>query len=168
MTRKIYIPAVALGILLALQGCLFKARPKAFIPYQAVAITGKASQTLLGQLQFDILTYIDIKVAISPKDADLIVEVLDDAPNSAIASYGATGQISAYNLNDVVVFRAFDKEGKEVIAPTEIFTVRDINFSAHTVLSSDIQQQQMYEEMRKELAMQITMHLMALGYHKNK
>ena len=120
----------------------------------------------MGQLQFDILTYIDIKVAISPKDADLIVEILDDTPNSAIASYGATGQISAYDLNDVVVFRAFDKAGREVIAPTEIFAVRNINYSPHTVLSSDIQQAQMFEDMRKELAMQITMHIMSLGYRK--
>lgn len=119
-------------------------------------------------MQFDILTYIDIKVAISAKDADLIVEVLDDAPNSAIASYGASGQISAYDLNDVVVFRAFDKNGNEVIAPTEIYAVRNINFSAHTVLSSDIQQHQMFEDMRKELAMQMTIRLMSLGYRKDR
>lgn len=151
---------------LLLQGCLLTKRNQISIPYQAVAVTGKASPTLLGQLQFDILTYINIKVAISPKDADLILEVLDDAPNSAIASYGATGQISAYDLNDVVIFRVFDKEGRELIAPTEIFSVRNINYSPHTVLSSDIQQAQMIEDMRKELAMQITLRLMALGYRK--
>jgi sporulation-control protein spo0M len=49
-------------------------------------IIGKPSPTLLGQVQFDILTYIDIKVAISTNDADLIVEILDDVLNSAIAS----------------------------------------------------------------------------------
>jgi len=154
--------------LLVLRGCLFKARTKALIPYQAVAVTGKASPTLLGQLQFDILTYIDIKVAIQAKDADLIVEVLDDAPNSAIASYGVTGQISAYDLNDVVVFRVFDKEGRELIPETQIFAVRSTNFSVATVLASDIQQKQMIEEMRKELAMQMTIRLMALGYRKTQ
>lgn len=168
MRRKVILSILILISLLVLQGCLFKARPKAVISYQAVAITGKASPTLLGQLQFDILTYIDVKVAISPKDADLIVEVLDDAPNSAIASYGAAGQISAYDLNDVVVFRVFDKEGNEVIAPTEIFAVRNMNFSANTVLSADILQRQMFEDMRKELAMQMTLRLMALGYRKTR
>jgi len=152
----------------SLSACLFTARQKAFIPYKAVAIAGKPSPTLLGQVQFDILTYIDVKVAISPNDADLIVEILDDGPNSAIASYGATGQISAYDLNDVVVFRALDKDGQEVIAPTEIFAVRNMSYSPHTVLSSDIQQVKMIEDMRKELAMQITMHLMSLGYRKTK
>jgi len=83
--------------------------------------------------------------------------------NSAIASYRATGQIAAYDLNDVVVFRVFDSSGNELIPQTEIYAVRNTNFSAHTVLSTDIQQQQMIVEMRKELAMQITIRLMALG-----
>jgi LPS-assembly lipoprotein len=157
MVKNLFL-VLFLSLALLLQGCLFNKRNQAQIPYQAVAVTGKSSHTLLGQLQFDILTYIDIKVAISPKDADLIVEIMDDAPNSAIASYGSIGQISAYDLNDVVVFRVFDKEEREVIAPTEIFAVRNINYSPHTVLSSDIQQAQMFEDMRKELAMQITMH----------
>jgi len=67
-----------------------------------------------------------------------------------------------------VVFRALDKDGQEVIAPTEIFAVRNMSYSPHTVLSSDIQQVKMIEDMRKELAMQITMHLMSLGYRKTK
>ena len=168
MNQKSLLTIIVLLLVFLLQGCLFNQRQKATIPYQAVAITGRTSPTLLGQLQFDILTYIDIKVAISPKDADLIVEILDDAPNSAIASYSATGQISAYDLNNVVVFRVFDKEGREIIAPTELFAVRNINFSPSTVLSSDIQQQQMFVDMRKELALQMTIRLMSLGYRTSR
>ena len=153
-------------LLACLTACLFAQRQKATIPYKAVAIVGKASPTLLGQLQFDILTYIDIKVAIHSKDADLVVEILDDSPNSALASSSSTGQITAYDLNDVVVFRGFDTAGREVIPQTQIYAVRNINSSAHTVLSVDIQQQQMIQEMRKELAMQVTMYLMALGYQR--
>lgn len=118
---------------------------------------------MLGQLQVDILTYIDVKVAISPKDADLIVEIIQDAPNSQIASYTGTGQISAYDINDVVVFRVYDKLGNELIPQTEIFGVRDMNFSVSNVLSADIQQRQFIADIRKELAMQITIRLMSLG-----
>lgn len=150
---------------LCLQGCLYGMRQKAAIPYYAIAITGSPSQTFLGQLQVDILTYIDVKVAILPKDADLIVEILQDAPNSQMGSYTGTGQISSFNINDVVVFRALDREGREVIPETQIFGVRDMNFSVSNVLSSDIQQQQFVADIRKELAMQVTMYLMALGRH---
>ena len=53
--------------------------------------------------------------------------------------------------------------GKAVIPEGEIFVVRDMNFSVSTVLSAEIQQQQMMTDMRKELAMQITRRLIALG-----
>jgi outer membrane lipopolysaccharide assembly protein LptE/RlpB len=69
-------------------------------------------------------------------------------------------------LEQVPANAKFDKEGRELIAPTEIFAVRNINYSPHTVLSFDIQQAQMIKDMRKELAMQITLRLMALGYRK--
>jgi LPS-assembly lipoprotein len=166
---KILLIVLAFTSLLAtltLQGCLFKPRNKAFIPYQTVAITGAPSSTLLGELQFDILTYIDVKVAISPKDADLIVEIIQDAPNSQIASYSGAGQITGYDVNDVVMFRVFDTSGNELIPETQIYGVRDVNYSPHTVLSADIQQQQFIADIRKELALQITFRLMALGRQK--
>ena len=159
--------ALVLVSCLTLSACGLYQTKKTHLPFKAVAVTGSPSQTLLGQLQFNILTYIDIKVAISPVDADLIVEILQDAPNSQITSVTGTGQISAFGLNDVVVFRVYDKEGNELIPETQIYGVRDINFSPSTVLSADIQQQQFIADIRKELAMQITIRLMALGrrYH---
>jgi LPS-assembly lipoprotein len=163
MSIKVRLSIMSLLVLISLQGCLYSARNKVSIPYQAIAVTGSPSQTLLGQLQFNILTYIDVKVAISPVDADLIVEIMQDAPNTQIASVTGTGQISAFGLNDVVVFRVYDKLGNELIPETPIYGVRDINFSPSTVLSTDIQQQQMMADIRKELAMQITIRLMALG-----
>jgi LPS-assembly lipoprotein len=114
-------------------------------------------------LQFHILTFINIKVAIHPKDADLILEIIQEVPNSQILSYTGTGQVSAFGLTDAVTFRAVDVTGKVVIPESEIYVARDINFSVSTVLSAEIQQQQMMTEMRKELAMQITRRLIALG-----
>jgi LPS-assembly lipoprotein len=144
-------------------GCSLYQTKKAFVPYKAVAVTGSLSPELLYQLQFHILTFINIKVAIHPKDADLILEIIQEVPNSQILSYTSTGQVSAFGLTDAVVFRAVDVTGKVVIPESEIYVVRDINFSVSQVLSSEIQQQQMMTDMRKELVMQITRRLIALG-----
>jgi LPS-assembly lipoprotein len=162
------IPILLLCICLCMQGCLHGMRQKASFPYGALAITGRASQTLLGQLQFDVLTYIDVKVAIDPKDADLIVEILHDGLGSQIASSSAVGQITGYNIDDVVVLRVLDKNGNELITETQIYCVRDTNFSASTVLSADIAQQQAVADIRKELAMQITIRLMSIGRRANR
>lgn len=147
-------------------GCIPYMRKKAQIPYTALAVTGNLSNALRQMLYVDILTYIDIKVAINPKDADLILEILNETPNSQTDAYNAYGQITAYALNDVVVFRAYDTEGNEVMPESQIFAVRDMNFSVSNVLSSDIQQAQLMDDIRKELAMQITVRLISLGYRK--
>lgn len=160
---KYSLQAFLLFLSLGLSGCLYGIRQKSIIPYQAIAITGSPSATFLGQLQVDILTYIDVKVAIHPEDADLIVEILQDAPSNQIASYAGAGQISAFDLNDVVIFRVFDKAGIELIPETQIYAVRDMNFSVSTVLSADIQQQQFLAAMRKDLALQLTLRLMSLS-----
>lgn len=155
--------ALALGLSLLLGGCGLYQSKTAYVPYKAVAVTGSPSSELLYQLQFHILTYINIKVAVHPKDADLILEIIQEVPNSQILSYTGTGQVSAFGLTDAVAFRAIDVTGKVVIPESEIFVVRDMNFSVSTVLSAEIQQQQMMTDMRKELAMQITRRLIALG-----
>jgi len=161
--ERLLRPTCMVLLVICLSACLYEMRQKVSIPYQVIAITGSPSRELLGQLQVDFLTYLNVKVAVHPVDADLLVEILQDAPNSQISSSTSSGQISGYDFNDVVVFRAFDQAGHEVIPSTEIYGVRDINFSPHTVLSADIQQQQMIGDIRKELSMQITLHLMALG-----
>ena len=169
LTQSLKKPVSILAFLLILStaflqsGCSLYQTKKAFVPYTAVAVTGPLSPDLLYQLQFHILTFINIKVAIHPKDADLILEIIQEVPNSQILSYTGTGQVSAFGLTDAVVFRAIDVTGKVVIPEAEIYVARDINFSVSTVLSAEIQQQQMMTDMRKELAMQITRRLIALG-----
>jgi LPS-assembly lipoprotein len=169
LIQSVKKPFSILAILLILStaflqsGCNLYQIKKAFVPYKAVAVTGPLSPELLYQLQFHILTFINIKVAIHPKDADLILEIIQEAPNSQILSYTGTGQVSAFGLTDAVAFRAVDVSGKAVIPESEIYVVRGINFSVSQVLSAEIQQQQMMTDMRKELAMQITRRLIALG-----
>jgi LPS-assembly lipoprotein len=169
LIQSVQKPFSILAVLLILStaflqsGCSLYQTKKAFVPYKAVAVTGPLSPELLYQLQFHILTFINIKVAIHPKDADLILEIIQEVPNSQILSYTGTGQVSAFGLTDAVVFRAVDVTGKVVIPEGEIYVARDINFSVSQVLSAEIQQQQMMSDMRKELAMQITRRLIALG-----
>jgi LPS-assembly lipoprotein len=161
ISKTVLASLILLGVMLG--GCSLYQSKTAFIPYKAVAVTGSLSPELLYQLQFHILTFINIKVAIHPKDADLILEIIQEVPNSQILSYTGTGQVSAFGLTDAVVFRAIDVTGKVVIPEAEIYVARDINFSVSQVLSAEIQQQQMMTDMRKELAMQITRRLIALG-----
>ena len=101
------------------------------------------------------MTGTDAKVAINPKDADLILEITSDLNGREILAYNSNGQVSAYRLNMRVGFRAYDNAGADVVPEAEIYMTRDMDFSVSTVLATDVQMQQFLSLMRRDLAVQI-------------
>jgi LPS-assembly lipoprotein len=138
-----------------LMACSYRLRGMVDLPFKVIAITGNPSPPLRSDLQRAILTGTDAKVAINPKDADLILEITNDITGREILAYNANGQVSAYRLNIRVGFRAFDTAGAEIVPEAEIYITRDMDFSVSTVLATDVQQQQFLTSMRSDLAVQI-------------
>jgi LPS-assembly lipoprotein len=131
------------------------------LPFKAIAITGNPSPPLRGDLQAAILTGTDLKVAINPNDADLILDVSNEVNGREILAYNSNGQISAYRLTIRVMFRAYDITGGDIVPDSEIYMTRDLDFSNTTVLATDVQQQQFITLMRKDLAVQILRRISA-------
>ncbi len=80
--RRILALMLALAFVSSLVGYGLYQSKTAFVWHLAVVVTGSPSLELMYQLQFHTLTFINIKVAIHPKDADLILEIIQEAPNS--------------------------------------------------------------------------------------
>jgi LPS-assembly lipoprotein len=135
--------------------CGFRLRGMVDLSYKVIAITGNPSPPLRADIQTSILQGTDAKVAINPKDADLILEITNDISGREILAYNSAGQVSAYRLNIRVGFRAYDISGADIIPDSEIYMTRDMDFSNTTVLATDVQQQQFLSLMRKDLAVQI-------------
>jgi len=144
--------AVALGSIVA---CGFRLKGAVDLPYKALAITGTPSPQLRGDIQTAVLTGTAVKVAINPRDADLLLEILSETTNQEVLAFNANGQISAYRLNVRVIFRAFDTAGNEVVPESDIYITRDLDFSVSTVLATDAQIQGFLSLMRRDLAIQI-------------
>jgi len=153
-----FITAAPLSGLIA---CGYRMRGMVDVPYKAIAITGNPSPPLRADLQTAILTGTDVKVAINPKDADLILEVNNEINGREILAYNSNGQISAYRLTIRVSFRAYDIAGGDVVPESEIYITRDMDFSNSTVLATDAQQAQFIAIMRKDLAVQILRRISA-------
>ena len=153
-----FITAAPLSGLIA---CGYRMRGMVDVPYKAIAITGNPSPPLRADLQTAILTGTDVKVAINPKDADLILEVNNEINGREILAYNSNGQISAYRLTIRVSFRAYDITGADVVPESEIYITRDMDFSNSTVLATDAQQAQFITIMRKDLAVQILRRISA-------
>lgn len=153
--RRAMLGLIATAPLGGLIACGYRLRGMVDLPFKVIAITGNPSPPLRADLQTAILTGTDAKVAINPKDADLILEITNDINGREILAYNSSGQISAYRLNIRVGFRAFDLAGAEVVPEAEIYMTRDMDFSNTTVLATDVQQQQFLSLMRRDLAIQI-------------
>jgi LPS-assembly lipoprotein len=153
-----FITAAPLSGLIA---CGYRMRGMVDVPYKAIAITGNPSPPLRADLQTAILTGTDVKVAINPKDADLILEVNNEINGREILAYNSNGQVSAYRLTIRVSFRAYDIAGGDVVPESEIYITRDMDFSNSTVLATDAQQVQFITIMRKDLAVQILRRISA-------
>ena len=153
--RRTMLGLIATAPLSGLIACGYRLRGMVDLPFKVIAITGSPSPPLRADLQTAILTGTDAKVAINPKDADLILEITNDVNGREILAYNSNGQVSAYRLNIRVGFRAFDMAGAEVVPEAEIYMTRDMDFSVSTVLATDVQIQQFLSLMRRDLAIQI-------------
>jgi len=153
--RRTLLGFLALAPVSGLIACGYRLRGMVDLPYKVIAITGNPSPPLRADLQTAILTGTDAKVAINPKDADLILEVTNDLNGREILAYNSNGQVSAYRLNIRVGFRAYDNTGSDVVPEAEIYMTRDMDFSVSTVLATDVQIQQFLSLMRRDLAVQI-------------
>jgi LPS-assembly lipoprotein len=146
---------LSLLVLAPLAACGFRLRGAVDLPFTAIAITGNPSPPMRADLQTAVLTGTDVKVAINPRDADLILEITNELTGREILAYNASGQISAYRLNIRVGFRAFDVAGNEIVPESEVYLTRDMDFSVSTVLANDAQVQGFLGLMRRDLAIQI-------------
>ena len=153
--RRTMLGFLALAPVSGLIACSYRLRGMVDLPFKAIAITGRPSPPLRADLQTAILTGTGAKVAINPKDADLILEISSDLDGREILAYNSNGQVSAYRLNIRVGFRAFDTTGSEIVPEAEIYMTRDMDFTVSTVLASDVQVQQFLSSMRRDLAVQI-------------
>jgi LPS-assembly lipoprotein len=155
-----YIRRTLLGLIITaplsgLIACGYRMRGMVDLPFKVIAVTGNPSPPLRADLQIAILTGTDVKVAINPKDADLILEVTNEINGREILAYNSNGQISAYRLTIRAMFRAYDVAGGDIVPESELYMTRDLDFSNTTVLATDVQQQQFLTLMRKDLAVQI-------------
>lgn len=153
--RRAVLGFIAIAPVSGLIACGFRLRGMVDLPFKAIAITGNPSPPMRADLQTAIMTGTDVKVAINPKDADLILDITNDISGREILAYNSNGQVSAYRLNIRVGFRAYDMSGAEIVPESEIYMTRDMDFSNSTVLASDVQQQQFLTLMRKDLSIQI-------------
>jgi LPS-assembly lipoprotein len=154
MTRRI---ALAL-LCFALAACGFRLRGTADVPFQSVYVPGATGGVAL-DLKRSIQAGTRAKVVDDPKQADAILQFLQDTRQKVILSLSGTGRVREYRLIYRVGFRVHDGKGAEYVTPTTIELSRDITFNDSDVLAKESEEQLLIRDMQTDMVQQIMRRL---------
>jgi LPS-assembly lipoprotein len=156
---------LALTTALMLSACGFQLRGsngQGSLPFKTVYI-GTAETSPLGiELRRYIRASGDTNIVTDLKQADAIIEVLNESREKATLTLNTQGRIREYSLYYRVRFRVKDNKEKELLAPTEITLKRDISFNESQVIAKEKEEEMLYRDMQSDVVQQILRRLSAL------
>ena len=148
--------------LVVTSACGYRLRGAVNLPYQTVYISGTMSAELRQYLSRGIEVGTNAKLVDQAKDAELMIEIVQDAYSKQILSYNSAGQITAYRLINLVKFRVMDNKGNELIADSDVYLTRDMDFSISTILAAEMMELELITSMRQDISAQILRRIGAL------
>jgi len=157
--------ALALTAALALSACGFQLRGangSSTLPFKTIHI-GVAENSPLGiELRRYIRASGNSIVVNDPKEAEAIIEVLNESKEKSTLTLNTQGRIREYSLYYRMRFRVRNNQGKEFLPPTEIVLKRDISFNESQVIAKEKEEEMLYRDMQSDLVQQILRRMAAL------
>ena len=157
--KMAFVSFLALAILSA---CGFRLRGAIDLPYKYAMLNGVMSVELRQGLTRAIEVGSNVKMTTNPKQADLTINILLEQPSQQILTYNIAGQITGYRLVLKVIFNANDKDGNEIIPDSEVYMMRDMDFSITSPLAAEMMTAELNSSMRADIIAQILRRIAAI------
>jgi LPS-assembly lipoprotein len=142
----------------SLAACGFRLRGTADVPFNTVFVPNATGGVAL-DLKRSIQAGTRAKVVDDPKQADAVLQFLQEARQKVILSLSGTGRVREYRLIYRVGFRVHDGKGAEYVQPTTIELSRDITFNDSDVLAKESEEQLLVRDMQTDMVQQIMRRL---------
>lgn len=152
--------SLSLGLCLALAGCGFHLRGSAAVPFQTVYLP-QATAGIALDLKRNIQAGTSAKVVDDAREAQAILEFLQEAREKQILSLTAAGRVREFRLRYVVGFRVHDGKGGVYVPPTQLELTRDVTFNDADVLAKESEEQLLFRDMQTDMVQQIMRRLAA-------
>lgn len=146
----------------ALAGCGFQLRGAAELPFETLYLpsTGGIGLELRRNIQASTRTV----VVDDPKQAQAVLEVLQETKAKDILSLSGGGRVREFRLVYRISFRVHDGKGGEYLPTSTVQLTRDFTFNDADILAKENEEQILYREMQADLVRQILLRLS--GAHK--
>ena len=152
------LSSALLCVLLA--ACGFQLRGTADVPFQTIYVPAVAGGIGL-ELKRNIQAGTRAKVVDEAKQAEAVLEVLEETREKEILSLTGTGRVREFQLRYRVGFRVHNGKGLDFVPANTVVLVRDITFNDSDVLAKETEEQLLYRDMQSDMVQQILRRLAA-------
>ena len=158
MKQSVRIFAVTLLALLMLSACGFRLRgsgPQPVLPFKTLFLSIAEASPLNVPLRRNLDAMSNIEIVTDRKQADAALEVLSEGKDKQVLSLNSQGRVREYTLVYRLNFRVVDKEGRQLLAPTELAIRRIQSFNEKQVLAKEAEEATLFREMQSDLVQQV-------------
>jgi LPS-assembly lipoprotein len=143
-----------------LAACGFQLRGTADVPFQTIYFPSSTGGIGL-ELKRNMQAGTRAKVVDSPKDAEAVLEFIQETREKEILSLTGTGRVREFQLRYRVGFRVHDGKGRDFVPVNTVTLVRDITFNDTDVLAKESEEALLYRDMQSDMVQQIMRRLSA-------
>lgn len=153
---------LAAGLLALLAGCGFQLRQPSDLPYQRMALAGFARHSPMAEALRRSLPP-GARLVEQPRDAEVVVQALDDRFAKTVVASTAAGQVREFRLRATLRFRITRPDGQPLSADAELEQSRDLSYTETAALGKEAEEALLVREMHNDLAEQLLQRLAAVG-----
>ena len=161
MRRRWLQGALATAAATALAGCGFRLREAPRFGYATLGLSAPDSSPLMAELrrQAAIGGGLQILSGAQTPTADVILEMQREQREKVVVGVNASGGVREFQLRLRVQFRVKARDGRELIASTELLQQRDISFNESAALAKESEEALLFRQMQIDVAQQMLRRL---------
>jgi LPS-assembly lipoprotein len=158
--RRRLLIAAALPLAAAAAGCGFELRRAPELCFRTIQLTGfKPRSPLADELRANINASTTTQVVEALAQAQVVLEVVDDAREKVVAASNSVGQVTEFQLRERFSFRVKSVAGRELIPKTEILLNRDLSYTESAALGKEQEEAFLYRTMQSDIVSQVMRRL---------
>lgn len=153
-----------LGLILLLSACGFQLRGTVVLPpvMEATRLEGDRFSLLVSELD-RVLQNAGARMVDEGGQATAVLKVLGENSSQRVLSVGATGRVAEYELYHQVDYQLENPQGEVLVAKQTLSARRSFQFDENDVLGKANEEENLREEMQRDLALRIVQQLSILA-----
>lgn len=127
-------------------------------PFTSLYIKSSSITPFVSDLKNNLELY-KIKLADSPVEADLTLEIVSESSDKQILALSGTAQVREFQLRYHVSLRAYDRQMMEWLPADEISLQRSLTYDDALILAKEQEETALYRDMRADAVQQVLRRL---------